>query len=416
MISMFMQLVYQIVINVINYLLPISKLFSSKMNLFVSGRKDIFSKLRTDIQQGEKYIWMHVASLGEYEQGVPVLEALKLKYPEYKILLTFFSPSGYEIRKNNSLADFTYYLPIDTKTNSRIFLDIVQPKIALFIKYEFWPNYLFELKRRNIPTYLISGIFRPNQLFFKWYGGFYRKSLDTFWHFFVQNQESKDLLKQIGKQNCTIHGDTRFDRVIQIAQNSEPLEFIERFIGDKKTIVIGSSWEDDEEIYLSYIHKSNDVKFIIAPHNILEQEIEKLRNKIQKKVVCYTEMNDKKLEDADVFIVDTIGLLSKIYKYAYISHVGGGYKTGLHNVLEPAVFGVPVLIGPNYRKFKEACDLVSLGGCIVIQDANEWEERVEELLHNNHLQNKIGEINKEYILKNKFATKIVVDEINKILK
>ncbi|HLW62592.1 MAG TPA: glycosyltransferase N-terminal domain-containing protein, partial [Flavobacterium sp.] len=261
-----MRFLYQIGIQLAAFFLPLSGIFSSKMKLFIEGRKQSFSILKNKISPTEKYIWLHVASLGEYEQGLPVMEAFKNKYPNYKIVLTFFSPSGYEIRKNNTIADITMYLPLDTKQNVQQFLDLVQPKIVFFIKYEFWPNYLNELKKRNIPTYLISGIFREKQLFFKPYGGFYRQALKAFNHLFVQNEESKKLLQSIDFKNITVHGDTRFDRVAQIVERAQPLDFIKEFKNNTFTIVIGSSWIDDENIYLPYLNNSENVKFIIAPH------------------------------------------------------------------------------------------------------------------------------------------------------
>src|SRR5690606_27455172 len=343
-----MGFLYQLGINLAALLLPVSRFFSPKMKLFVDGRKQSFAVLENQIDKNQEYIWFHVASLGEYEQGLPVMEEIKAKYPEYKLLLTFFSPSGFEIRKNNKIADITIYLPLDTKQNVKRFLDIVQPKMVFFIKYEFWPNYLYELKNRNIPTYLISGIFRKNQLFFKWYGGFYRKALQSFDHFFVQNDASAQLLKSIDFNNSTVNGDTRFDRVAQIVERAQPLDFIADFKNNTTTIVIGSSWVDDEAIYLPYLNNSENVKFIIAPHNIKEEEITRLISKIDKKTVRFTNYKTEELKNADVFIIDTIGILTQIYAYADIAYVGGAFKTGLHNILEPATYGTPVVIGPKY--------------------------------------------------------------------
>lgn len=413
-----MKFLYQLGILLAAFLLPITRFFSPKMKLFINGRKQSFPVLENQIDNNQKYIWFHVASLGEYEQGLPVMEEIKLKFPEYKIVLTFFSPSGYEIRKNNKIADITVYLPLDTKQNVKRFLDLVKPKMVFFIKYEFWPNYLYEIKRRSIPTYLISGIFRENQLFFKSFGGFYRKALQTFDYFFVQNQTSQQLLKSINFTNATVNGDTRFDRVAQIVERVQPLNFIAEFKNNTATIVIGSSWIDDENIYLPYLNNSKNVKFIIAPHNIKEEDIKRLIDKIDKKVVRYTNYQKEDLITADVFIIDTIGILTQIYAYADIAYVGGGFKTGLHNILEPATYGIPVVIGPNYSKFQEAKDLVALGSCLVVNDTLQLSATFNRLISDVSYRNELGEKNRDFVLKNKNATKIIIDfiERNKNLK
>lgn len=410
-----MGFLYQIGIALAAIFLPFSRFFSSKMKLFVKGRKESFTDLNQQINPENQYIWFHVASLGEYEQGLPVMEAFKKDYPQYKIVLTFFSPSGFEIRKHNKIADITIYLPLDTKKNVKRFLTILQPKMAFFIKYEFWPNYLYELKNRNIPTYLISGIFRENQLFFKWYGGFYRKALQSFDHFFVQNDASQKLLQSIGFTNSTVHGDTRFDRVAQIVERTQPLDFIAQFKNDTTTIVIGSSWVDDETIYLPYLNNSENVKFIIAPHNIKEEEITRLISKIDKKTVRYTNYKSEDLKDADVFIIDTIGILTQIYAYADIAYVGGAFKTGLHNILEPATYGTPVVIGPKYSKFQEAKDLVTKGSCLVVNNTDELTTTFNRLITDVLYRKDLGSKNKAFVLKNKNATQIVMDFIRKTI-
>ncbi len=408
-----MGFLYQLGINLAALLLPVSRFFSPKMKLFVDGRKQSFAVLENQIDKNQEYIWFHVASLGEYEQGLPVMEEIKAQYPEYKLLLTFFSPSGFEIRKNNKIADITIYLPLDTKQNVKRFLDIVQPKMVFFIKYEFWPNYLYELKNRNIPTYLISGIFRKNQLFFKWYGGFYRKALQSFDHFFVQNDASAQLLKSIDFNNSTVNGDTRFDRVAQIVERAQPLDFIADFKNNTTTIVIGSSWVDDEAIYLPYLNNSENVKFIIAPHNIKEEEITRLISKIDKKTVRFTNYKTEELKNADVFIIDTIGILTQIYAYADIGYVGGAFKTGLHNILEPATYGTPVVIGPKYSKFQEAKDLVALGSGLVVNNTEELSATVNRLITDADYRNELGIKNLEFVLKNKNATKVIMDFIER---
>ena len=408
-----MKFLYQLGINLVALLLPVSRFFSPKMKLFIDGRKQSFAVLENQIDKNQEYIWFHVASLGEYEQGLPVMEEIKAKYPGYKLLLTFFSPSGYEIRKNNKIADCTIYLPLDTKQNVKRFLDIVQPKMVFFIKYEFWPNYLYELKNRNIPTYLISGIFRKNQLFFKWYGGFYRKALQSFDHFFVQSNASAQLLKSINFNNATVNGDTRFDRVAQIVERVQALDFIAEFKNNTTTIVIGSSWIDDENVYLPYLNNSKDIKFIIAPHNIKEEEITRLISKIDKKTVRFTNYKTEDLKNADVFIIDTIGILTQIYAYADIAYVGGAFKTGLHNILEPATYGTSVVIGPKYSKFQEAKDLVALGSCLVVNNTEELSKTFNRLITDADYRNELGTKNREFILKNKNATKVIMDFIER---
>jgi len=406
-----MSFLYQIGIQLTSILLPFSTFFSPKMKLFVNGRKRSFQILEQKIESSKRHIWMHVASLGEYEQGLPIMEAFKKKHPEYKIVLTFFSPSGYEIRKNNTVADITLYLPLDTQTNVKRFLDLINPEMVFFIKYEFWPNYLNELKKRNIPTYLISGIFREKQLFFKPYGSFYRNALKTFSHFFVQNESSKQLLASIGFTNVTVHGDTRFDRVAQIVERTQPLDYIEKFKNNTTTIVIGSSWIDDEEVYLPYLNNSENLKWIIAPHNIKEDEMSRLISKINKKVIRFTTYTENELANADVFIIDTIGILTQIYAYADIAYVGGGFRTGLHNILEPATYGTAVVIGPKYTKFQEAKDLVDLGSCLVVDNTEELTSTFDHLIENESNRNELGKKNREFVLQNKNATKVVMDFI-----
>ena len=330
-----MLFLYSIVTQIVQFLLPIFGFFSPKMKLFVNGRKTVFGTLEQKINSSDKTIWFHAASLGEYEQGLPVMEKIKEKFPNHKIVVTFFSPSGYEVRKNNSIADVTVYLPLDTKSNAKRILKLVHPEMVFFIKYEFWPNYLNELKKSNVTTYLISGIFRENQAFFKWYGGFYRKALKTFDYFFVQNESSKKLLQSLGFQNVKISGDTRFDRVVAILERDNSLDFIANFKDNKTTIVIGSSWPKDEELLINYINQSSeDIKFIIAPHNIKEEQISNLKSQITKKTVLFSEKENLDLSKYNVLIVNTVGLLTKIYSYGTIAYVGGGFgNPGIHNIL-----------------------------------------------------------------------------------
>lgn len=417
--------VYNFIVLLASQIIKIIALFSPKMKLFVDGRKTVFHTLDNKINASDKCIWFHAASLGEYEQGLPVIEKIKEKYPNHKIIVTFFSPSGYEVRKNNSVADVTVYLPLDTKSNAKKFIDLVHPEMVFFIKYEYWPNYLNELKKKNIKTYLISGILRENQAFFKWYGGFYRNALKAFDYFFVQNETSKKLLQSIGFTNVKISGDTRFDRVVSILERDNTLDFIETFKDNKTTIVIGSSWPKDEELVVNYINKSSDdVKFIIAPHNIKFEQIQELKNSIKKKTMLFSEKGEMlkrvqhdKLKDFNVFIIDTIGILTKIYSYADIAYVGGGFgNPGVHNILEPATFGIPIVIGPNYSHFAEAIALVHQEGCVSISNQNELNEALDNLLFNEDIRHEKGHICSTFVQMNKGATEIILNHILNSIK
>jgi 3-deoxy-D-manno-octulosonic-acid transferase len=401
----------------VDFILKIAALFNPKIKLFVEGRKSVYKVLSNKIKAYDKTIWFHAASLGEYEQGLPVMERMKSRFPNHLIVLTFFSPSGYEVRKNNTIADVTVYLPLDTQSNVEQFMEIVRPDIAFFIKYEYWPNYLNALKNRDTPTYLISGIFREDQLFFKWYGGFYRNSLIAFEHFFVQNSKSKDLLLKLGKSNVTVSGDTRFDRVASILNRDNSLEFIEEFKNNSLTIVIGSSWLKDESLLVSYINSTENGKFIIAPHNIKTEQIQALKNSISKKTILFSEVdftssNPINLAHFDVFIIDTIGILTKIYSYADIAYVGGGFgNPGVHNILEPATFGVPIVIGPNYSHFPEATALVNMEGCISISTQEELNETFDNLIQNQDIRFEKGHICSTFVEMNKNATEIIMNHI-----
>jgi 3-deoxy-D-manno-octulosonic-acid transferase len=412
-----MLFLYNLVVILASQLLKIVALFSPKMKLFVDGRKSVFETLAKIIHATDKTIWFHAASLGEYEQGLPVIETIKQQFPTHKIVITFFSPSGYEVRKNNTVADATVYLPLDTISNAKQFVELVHPEMVFFIKYEYWPNYLNELKKRNIKTYLISGILRENQAFFKWYGGFYRNALKTFDYFFVQNESSKNLLQSIGFNNVKVSGDTRFDRVVSILERDNSLDFIEQFKDNKTTIVIGSSWPKDESLLVNYINQSSDeVRFIIAPHNIKQEQISNLKNQIQKKTILFSENVETRLiaslQEYNVFIIDTIGILTKIYSYADIAYVGGGFgNPGVHNILEPATFGVPVVIGPNYSHFAEATALVNMEGCISIQNQTQLNEAFDLLLHNEDERLEKGHICSTFVQMNKGATQTIMNHI-----
>ena len=409
-----MLFIYNLIVQIANFSLKIIAIFSPKINLFVDGRKPVFEILKSKIKPADKTIWFHAASLGEYEQGLPVIEKIKEQFPSHKIVISFFSPSGYEVRKNNTVADATVYLPLDTQKNAQQFLKLVHPEMVFFIKYEYWPNYLNELRKLETPTYLISGIFRENQLFFKWYGGFYRKALETFTYFFVQNESSKKLLLQLGKTNVAVSGDTRFDRVATILEKENTLDFIETFKNDTLTIVVGSSWPKDESLLVDYINQTSEkVKFIIAPHNIKSEQIQELKNAVSKKVVLFSEKETKNLTDFDVFIIDTIGILTKIYSYADIAYVGGGFgNPGVHNILEPATFGVPIVIGPNFSHFAEATALVNMEGCISITNKNELTDAFSNLIRNDDIRHEKGHICSTFVQMNKGATAIILKHIS----
>ncbi|MFC4476722.1 3-deoxy-D-manno-octulosonic acid transferase [Flavobacterium chungangensis] len=409
-----MLFLYNLTIYITGFFLKIIALFSPKIKLFVEGRKNVFSVLEEKIKADDKTIWFHSASLGEYEQGLPVIEKIKEKYPSYKIIVTFFSPSGYEVRKNNTVADLTIYLPLDTKKNAKRFLKLVHPEFVFFIKYEFWLNYLKELEKSKTPTYLISGIFRDNQMFFKWYGGFYRKALNTFTYFFVQNESSKEKIESVGFHNVIVSGDTRFDRVNAILERDNRLDFIENFKNNQSTIVVGSSWPKDEILITEYINQApENVKFIIAPHNIKPDQISDLLSKITKPTILFSEKENKDLSDYSVFIIDTIGILTKIYSYGTIAYVGGGFgNPGIHNILEPATFGIPIVIGPNYSKFAEAVDLVKIGGCIPISTSEKLKAIFNQLLNDKNFLEEKSKICKSFIQDNKGATETIMKLIS----
>ncbi len=410
-----MHFLYNLIIHIASFSLKIIVLFSPKIKLFVDGRKVVFSTLQQNIRPSDQTIWFHAASLGEYEQGLPVIEKIKEEFPSHKIIISFFSPSGYEVRKNNTIADATVYLPLDTKKNAQEFLKLAHPEMAFFIKYEYWINYLSELKKQNTPTYLISGILRENQLFFKWYGGFYRKALDSFTYFFVQNENSKKLLHQLGKTNVIVSGDTRFDRVAAILEKDNSLDFISKFKNNTLTIVIGSSWPKDEILLADFINKTLlPVKFIIAPHNIKNEQIEQLKKSITRKTVLFSEKEGKNLADYNVFIIDTIGILTKIYSYADIAYVGGGFgNPGVHNLLEPATFGVPIVLGPNFSHFQEAVALVHLEGALSISNQKELNHVFEDLILNDAFRSEKGHICSTFISMNKGATNSIIKKIEK---
>jgi 3-deoxy-D-manno-octulosonic-acid transferase len=401
---------YNIFIKLFTRILPAIGLLSPKLKLFVNGRKLTFQVLNKKILAEDRVLWFHCASLGEYEQGVPVMEALKKKYPDYKLLVTFFSPSGYEAKKNSTLADVIVYLPIDTMVNAKRFIQCIKPALAVFVKYEFWPNYLKVLQSKNIPAIFISTTFREDQAFFKWYGGFMRKTLQTIDHFFVQDKISQALIEKQGFDNVTLSGDTRFDRVSHQIEMNNHVDFISEFINERLCIVIGSSWPEDEDIFTDYINEASDkVCFIIAPHEIKDSSVNALKEKIKKKTVLYSEKEGKNLKNQQVFVMNTIGYLSRIYSYADIAYVGGAMGTGgLHNILEPATFGIPIVIGKNFEKFREAKQLQKLAGLFSISSADEFAEVMHKLVGDTKFREKTGMISGHFINSNTGATEIIV--------
>ena len=408
-----MQIVYNVLIYIYTGILNIASLFNQKALLWVNGRRGWYSKLKANYAPGEQTIWFHCASLGEFEQGRPVIEMIKDKAPDIKIILTFFSPSGYEVRKNYKLADYICYLPADTPGNASDFISILKPSLAVFIKYEFWNNYISELRKKDIPLYLVSGIFRPDQHFFKWYGGFFRRILKKFTHIFVQDKRSSDLLQKIGIQNTTIAGDTRFDRVSQIAAAAKTLPILEKFRNGEKLFLAGSSWRHDEEIIAGFINQDpGRMKWVFAPHEIEKYNVDRLEKLFKTNVVRYSEFNEES-NNARVLIIDNIGILSSAYRYAFIAAIGGGFGKGIHNILEPACWGTPVLFGPNYKGFKEAVDLISGEGAFCYRNSDEFKSIIDNWLADEKLYKFSSDMVTGYIRKNTGATEQIVGKILK---
>ena len=372
----------------------------------VEGRSQTFTILEEHLSANDRSFWFHCASLGEYEQGLPIFKQLRKENPNHKIVLTFFSPSGYEIRKNTDIADVVVYLPMDTKANANRFIKLGNPELTIFVKYDIWPNYLSELKNRGLRAILISAAFRKEQSYFKFNGGMMRNALKAFEHIFVQNENSKDLLNRINFNNVTVAGDTRYDRVSDQLLQDNTLPFIEQFKADKLCLVVGSSWPEDEALFVDYINSlpSKEVKVIIAPHNIKSSQIDQFVNQLQKKTVLFSEKEGKDLSEYEVFIIDTIGILSKVYSYADLAYVGGAMgNTGLHNILEPAVFGVPVIIGKNYKKFPEAFQMIANGGVMTIKNGSELQESLDLLIKDSEKRNQLGHLNAMFINTHKGA-------------
>ena len=407
---------YDFVIKIYVFLIKLAALAGNdKAKKWIEGRKNIFSKLFKTINKDTPLILIHCSSLGEFEQGRPLIEAIKQNFPSYKILLTFFSPSGYEIRKNYKNADYIFYLPADTKKNSTLLIENLNIKLAIFVKYEFWKNYIEKLHNKKIPVILISAIFRPKQLFFKWYGKSYAKILKYFTHIFVQNEESAKLLKNIGiYKNVTIAGDTRFDRVYEIYKAGQPDNIVKKFasFSDKPIIVGGSTWDKDEEILTKFINTEKNVRLIIAPHEVSKEHITRITKLLKTSYSLYTNT----ISPTSVLIINTIGVLNKAYRIAKIAYIGGGFSSGIHNILEAAVYGVPVIFGPNYQKFKEANDLIKAKAAFSIKNYTEFKDIVEKLNTDSKFYKQASEAAQQYIKDNIGATKKILSIISKKLK
>ena len=409
---------YSLAIHLYAFVVALISPFHKKARLMRFGQWKTNSILREKIDRNAKYIWFHASSLGEFEQGRPMIEKIKAEHPEYKVLLTFFSPSGYEVRKNYKGADVICYLPFDTPFRVKKFLNLANPAIAIFIKYEFWGNYLRELRKRGIPVYIISAIFRPDQLFFQWFGKPYRKMLSYFNHLFVQDERSMKLLNEFGITNVTVTGDTRFDRVLDVRKQARELPFIERFLESKEgkrpiVMVAGSSWPQDEAIFIPYFNEHPEMKLIIAPHEIHREHLMYIESLLKRPSVRLSDvMQDKSLlEGKDCLIVDSFGLLSSIYRYGTIAYIGGGFGAGIHNTLEAAVYGIPVLFGPRFQKFKEARDLIKVGGGFSVASKDEFAAKMDELLTCAEVLEAAGESAGQFVKGNAGATDGILKEL-----
>ena len=398
-------MIYNIVIYFVLWGIAIASLFNEKVRKMWHGEREAFKILKQKVDPNAKYIWFHAASLGEFEQGRPLMERIRKDYPQYKILLTFYSPSGYEVRKNYEGADIICYMPVDTRLNAIRFLRLVRPVMAFFIKYEFWSNFLHILKHRNIPTYSVSSIFREDQVFFKWYGRSYAGVLKCFTRFFVQNEESKRLLEGIGIKDVDVVGDTRFDRVLQIKEAAKQLPICEAFRTgvastqsadvphtDFKVFVAGSSWPPDENIFIPFLNEHKDWRLLIAPHVIAEEHLKLILSLIKgKKVVRYTQTTPEEAAEADVLIIDCFGLLSSMYNYGDVAYIGGGFGVGIHNTLEAAVWNMPVIFGPNNKKFQEAQGLLKSGGGFEINTYEDFSGLMSSLMNDENFLKQAGD-------------------------
>ena len=404
-------MIYNLAMYILELGVKLAALFSDKPAKMVKGYREVFDLLQRKIDRNAQYIWFHAASLGEFEQGRPLIERIRKEYPQYKILQTFFSPSGYEVRKNYDGADIVCYLPIDTPSNVKKFVDLVNPCMVFFVKYEFWQNYLNTLNKKGVPVYSVSSIFRPNQIFFRWYGKGYQQVLKTFAHLFVQNEESKQLLAGIGVNNTTVVGDTRFDRVLDICAAAKQLPLVQKFKGDALTFVAGSSWGPDEDIFIKYFNAHPEMKLIIAPHVVNDSHLKEIESKLQRSCVRYTKATEEDVQQADCLIIDCYGLLSSIYRYGEISYIGGGFGVGIHNVLEAAVYGIPVIFGPNNKKFREAQHLLANKGGFEINDYEDFEQLMNRFLGDEAYLKQSGKAAGDYVKGNAGAMEKIMKRV-----
>jgi 3-deoxy-D-manno-octulosonic-acid transferase len=412
-------IIYSLFIFLARWIYRVAGLFNTKAQLFVDGRKSLFKKINAAIGENKnKLVWVHCASLGEFEQGRPIIESLKKQHSSIKILLTFFSPSGYEVRKNYTHADYVCYLPWDTASNAKEFVDITRPALAIFIKYEFWHHYTLELKKKNIPIVSASSIFRDDQIYFKWYGSFSRNILKNFSHFFVQSPHSIELLNRIGITQVTLAGDTRFDRVYEITQQSTEIEIAQRFKGGEKTFVIGSFWPEDLEVLAPFINEHrHSLKFILAPHEISEKFLGQIEQLLSVKTIRYSMVPaNENLETYSVLIIDNIGMLSTLYRYGEFAYVGGAFGKGLHNILEAACYGIPIFFGDqNYQKFQEARELIMRGGAFAINSYTDLKKSFELLINKPESFLLACEVTRSYVKENLGATAKITSYCTKIL-
>jgi 3-deoxy-D-manno-octulosonic-acid transferase len=413
-----MRILYTASVYLYLFVIRITSLFNPKARLWLSGRHGLFSKLKEALEQEEHLLWFHCASLGEFEQARPLIETLKKRDPSCRILLTFFSPSGYEIRKDYDKADFVFYLPIDTPQNARLFLDIVRPNAVYIIKYEFWYNLLSEIRKRKIPAFLVSGIFREDQHFFKWYGTWFLNQLRCFTKFYLQDEMSITLLKRVGFQNCVLAGDTRFDRVAAIAAEARELPLVKAFCENKKLLIVGSSWEKDEALTAGLALAEQGYKLLIAPHEMGTAELSATIACLgqERKVLCYSNANLSNAAAADVLIIDNIGMLSSLYKYGSLAYIGGGFGDGIHNILEAAVWGLPVIFGPNYQKFSEAHELIELGGAFCIHNQEELKKIVSDLTGDTQRMKIAAEVSAAYVKRKGGATEKILSDTGSVRK
>lgn len=408
-----MVFLYGIVIRIYSLLIRIASLFNAKAGLWIKGRRSWKRRAAQFIDPRDKNIWIHCASVGEFEQGRPLIEAIRSTYPQFKIILTFFSPSGYELRKDYDQVDHVMYLPLDTRKNATDLVSLINPQLVIFVKYEYWFNFIDQVSKRDIPMFIVSAIFRKRQHFFRWYGGWFTRQLKKINWFFVQNEKSAELLGSIGVKNVSVTGDTRFDRVAKIAREQKEFPLIESFIDGKPVFLAGSTWPPDEDIIQPVIEKfETKLKFVFAPHEVEPARIDEMIGKVKGKCVRYSQINEKNIRDAGILIIDSIGILSYLYRYATLAYIGGGFGAGIHNILEAVTFGKPVFFGPRYEKFQEAVDLVQLGGAYPVEDGDQLLMKVEEFVNNTNLYKEVSSICKSFVDVRQGATKTILNKIN----